>query len=108
MQNLIPKFRQSSIISEKPGYLSEKLKTLTTCDYHRVKIFLLKFYTRFLLNNAYKTVFGIFFILLRSWVINENSFSDCVETRLFWIFANNSRSKPNKKNPEKAFVDNDK
>ena len=30
MQNLIPKFRQSSIICEKPGYLSKKLKTLTT------------------------------------------------------------------------------
>ena len=27
------KFRQSSIISEKPGYLSEKLKTLTTSNY---------------------------------------------------------------------------
>ena len=30
MQNLIPKFRQSSIIPEKPGYLSEKLKILHT------------------------------------------------------------------------------
>ena len=30
MQNLIPKLRQSSLISKKPGYLSEKLKTLTT------------------------------------------------------------------------------
>ena len=28
MQNPIPKFKQSCIISEKPGYLSEKLKTL--------------------------------------------------------------------------------
>ena len=26
MQNPIPKLKQSSIISEKPGYLSEKLK----------------------------------------------------------------------------------
>ena len=33
MQNPIPKFRQSSIISEKPHYLSEKLKTLTTSNY---------------------------------------------------------------------------
>ena len=30
MQNLIPKFRQGCIISEKSGYLSEKLKTLTS------------------------------------------------------------------------------
>ena len=28
MQNAIPKFRQSSFIFEKPGYLPEKLKTL--------------------------------------------------------------------------------
>ena len=32
----IPKFRQSSIISKKPGYLSEKLKTLTSSNYHEV------------------------------------------------------------------------
>ena len=33
MQNPIPKFRQSSIISEKPGYLSEKLKTLISSKF---------------------------------------------------------------------------
>ena len=36
MQNSIPKFRQSSIISEKPGYLSEKLKILSSPYYNRV------------------------------------------------------------------------
>ena len=36
MQNLIPKFRQNHIISEKPGYLSEKLKTLASSNYHKV------------------------------------------------------------------------
>ena len=30
MQNLIPKLRQTSINSKKPGFLSEKLKTLTS------------------------------------------------------------------------------
>ena len=35
MQNLIPKFSQSSIISEKPGYFSEKLKALASSNYHR-------------------------------------------------------------------------
>ena len=34
MENLIPKFRQSSIISEKQGYFSEKLKTLMSSNYH--------------------------------------------------------------------------
>ena len=64
LQNLIPKFRQSSIISEKPGFLSEKLKTLTSFNYHRVQYFLLKFCTRFLLTNIDKRVFGIFLFCL--------------------------------------------
>ena len=34
MQNLIIKFRQSHITLEKPGYLSENLKTLTSSNYH--------------------------------------------------------------------------
>ena len=39
MQNLIPKFERSSIISEKTHYLSEKLKlknwqSLTTIEYN--------------------------------------------------------------------------
>ena len=32
----------------------------------------LKFCARFLLNNVYKKIFGIFSILFRSWVINKN------------------------------------
>ena len=36
MQNSIPKFGQSSINSEKLGGLSEKLRTLTSSDYHKV------------------------------------------------------------------------
>ena len=36
MQNPQPKFRQGSIVSEKPGYLSGKLKTLMGSNYHRV------------------------------------------------------------------------
>ena len=34
--NLIPTYRQSPIASKKPGYLSEKLKTLSSSNYHRV------------------------------------------------------------------------
>ena len=52
-----------------------------------------------------KIVFGIFFILFRPWVINENVKNGCVETRSFLIFANNSRSKQNEKNPKQPFVD---
>ena len=39
MRNPIQKFNQSSIVFEKPGFLSEKLKTLTSSNYHRVQIF---------------------------------------------------------------------
>ena len=42
MQNVIQKFRQSSIVFEKPGILSEKLKTLTSSNYPTVQYFLLK------------------------------------------------------------------
>ena len=64
MQNLTPRLMQSSIISEKLGYFSEKLKTLTSSNHHRVEYFLLKFYVHCLLNNVYKWVFGIFLFCL--------------------------------------------
>ena len=50
MQNAIQKFRQSSIVFEKPGILSENLKTLTSSNYPTVQYFLLKLRTRFLLT----------------------------------------------------------
>ena len=59
MQNTIQKFRQSSIVFEKPGILSENLKTLTSSSYPTVQYFLLKLHTRFLLTNVYKRVCGI-------------------------------------------------
>ena len=63
MQNTIQKFRQSSIVFEKPGILSENLKTLTSSNYPTVQYFLLKLRTRFLLTNVCKSVCGVFFIL---------------------------------------------
>ena len=47
MQNAIQKFRQSSIVFEKPGILSENL---TSSNYPTVQYFLLKLRTRFLLT----------------------------------------------------------
>ena len=44
------KFRQSSIVFEKPNILSENLKTLTCSNYPAVQFFLLKRRTRFLLT----------------------------------------------------------
>ena len=108
MQNSILQCGQNSTICQKPGYLQEKLRTLTTFNYHRVQYFLLKFYTLFLRNNVYKRVLGIFLFCL-SWVINKDikilRFCECVETSPFLIFANNSWSKQNKKNLEHPFVD---
>ena len=64
MQNAIQKFRQNSIVLEKPGILSENLKTLTSSNYPTVQYFLLKLRTRFLLTNVYKRVCGIFLFYL--------------------------------------------
>ena len=92
MQNPLLKFRRSSI-SKKPGYLSEKFwRALTTIEFY---IFVLRFCTRFLLTNVYKMVFGISFTMFTSSVIDKPSFCECVETRSFLIFANNSRFKQN-------------
>ena len=60
MQNTIQKFRQSSIVFEKPGILPKNLKTLTSSNYPTVQYFFLKLRTRFLLTNVYKRMCGIF------------------------------------------------
>ena len=36
MQDAIPKLKQSPIIPDKPDNLSEKLKTLTSSNHHRL------------------------------------------------------------------------
>ena len=41
MQGTLQKFRQSSIVFEKPGILSKNLKTLTSSNYPTVQYFLL-------------------------------------------------------------------
>ena len=64
MQNPIQKFKQSSIVFEKPGIFSENLKNLTSSNYPTVQYFLLKLRTRFLLTNVYKRVCGIFLFYL--------------------------------------------
>ena len=64
MQNPIQKFRQSSTVFEKPGFLSKNLKTLTSSNYPTVQYFLLKRHARFLLTNVYKRVCGNFLFCL--------------------------------------------
>ena len=64
MQNTIQKFRQSSIVFEKPAILYENLKTLTSSNYRTVQYRSLKSRTRFLLTNVYRRVCGIFFYFI--------------------------------------------
>ena len=54
MQNTIRKFRQSSIIFEKPGILSENLKNLTSSNYPTVQYFMLNFAQIFYLPMSTK------------------------------------------------------
>ena len=70
-----------------------KIKNFDQLQLPQRLIFLPKFCTGFLLNNVYKSLFGIFFIFFRSWVINKTVKSKCVETRSFFIFASNSKPK---------------
>ena len=99
MRNPIQKFTQSSIVFQKPGFLSENLKTLTRFNYHRVNYFLLKLRTRFLLTIVYKRVFFKFCLDL---VICKNKKRPAFYTLIFYILINNSRSKQNKKIPEQT------
>ena len=104
MQNLIPKLRQTSIISKKPEKNWKLWQALTTIEFN---IFFAEIlHTPFLLSNVYKRVCRIFFIFLKkSWVINKSVKKSVQKPDLFLIFANNSRFKQNKKNPAHPFVD---
>ena len=109
MQNPIQKFKQSSIVFEKPGILSENLRSLLSSNNPTVQYFLLKLCTRFLLTDVYKRVSGIFFILFRSRVINKNVKRPGFYALGFYIFINDSRSKQqqqqNKISDTHSFVD---
>ena len=59
----------------------------------------------FYLVMSTKACAGFFLILFRSWVTDKSVKHEFAETRSFLIFANNSRSKQNKKSPTHPFVD---
>ena len=83
MQNTIQKFRQSSIVFEKPGILSGNLKTLTSSNYPTVQYFLLKRCTRFLLTNVYKRVWDFFFFFYLDLELFEKVKKDLISTHSF-------------------------
>ena len=86
MPNATQTFRQGPIVFEKPGFLSEKLETLTSSNYHRVQKFFLKLRTRFLLTNIYKSVFGIFFLFCLDLELFTKIKKDLVSTESFFTF----------------------
>ena len=63
MQNIIQKFRQGSMVFEKPGILFANLKTLTSSNYPTVQYFFLEHRTCFVLTNVCKRVRAFFFRL---------------------------------------------
>ena len=64
MQNPLQKFKQSSIVLEKPDTFSENLKTLTSSNYPTNQYFLSEILTPFLFINIYKRVCRIFFYFI--------------------------------------------
>ena len=88
----IQKFRQRSIVFEKPVILSESLKTLMSSNHARVQLFVLKLHTGFLLTNAFLFCLDLELCekVEKTWLL---------QTR-FLHFFNNSRSKQNQKIPK--------
>ena len=65
MQHHIQKFRQSSIVFEKPGILPEKLKTMMSSNCQRVA----EIFHMFPTYQCLEKVVWEFFLLFRSWGI---------------------------------------
>ena len=105
MQNPIQKFRESSAVSEKPGILSEKSKTLSS-PITKLHILLLKLYTRIPPTNIYKTACSRFLFCVDLELFAEIKKDHTHRNQVFYIFIKNSRSKQSKrKSPEHAFID---
>ena len=108
MQNPIQKFRERSAVFEKPGILSEKSKTLSS-PITKLRILLLKLYTRIPPTNIYKTACSrfLFCVDLELFAeIKKDPFLHTHSNQVFYIFIKKSRSKQSKrKSPEHAFTD---
>ena len=83
MQNTIQKFRQSSIVSEKPGILSENSKTLTSSNYPTVQYFLR---IDFLLNQCLQKGVRDFFKFCLDLELFAKHEKDLVSTHSFFKF----------------------
>ena len=93
MQNPIQKFRQSSIVFEKPDILSENLKTLTSSNYPSIPLFSSIFFAKtshtFSTYHCLKKGVWEFFLFYLDLELLAEIIKDLVSTHSFFI--NNSR-----------------
>ena len=107
MQNPIQKFRKSSIVFEKPGILSENLKTSKSSNYPTNQYFLPKLRTSFLLTNVYKSVCGIFLFCLDLELFEKKLKKNLVSGNSFFTLLLTTQDLNKiKKNPAHSLVDN--
>ena len=97
MQNPIPKLRQTSIISKKPGFCLKIWKLWRAPTTTELNVFYWKFAHVFYMITPTKECSEFFLILFRSWVINKSVKIECIETR----------SKQNKNNSAYPFCRHD-
>ena len=103
MQNPIQRFRQSSIVFDKPDILSVNFKTLTSSNYPTVQFYLLRLCTRLLPTNVYKNLCGIFLFCLDLELYLQKLKRPGFYILVCYTFINNSRSKQNKKKSRTFF-----
>ena len=93
MQNILQKFKQSSIVFKKPGILSENLKSWKAPTILQFNIFWWNFAYIFYLPISSKACVGFFKFHLDLELFTKNFY-----TLLFYTFIKNSRSKQKKQN----------
>ena len=104
MQSTIQKFRQRSVVFEKPGVLSENLKTLTSSNYPTVQIFFCwNFAHVFYLPLSTKGLVEFFKFYL-DLALFANIKKDLVSTHSFFTLTLITQDLNQKKNPTHHFV----
>ena len=102
MQNSIQKFRQSSIVFQKPGILSENLKILTTLNYLTVHYWNSAHISYLPMSTKGCAGFFLFCLYLELFAKIKK---DVVSKHSFFTFLLITQiNKQNKQNPEHAFV----
>ena len=94
---------QSSIGFDRPGILSENLKTLTSSNYSSI-FFAETSHTFSTYQCLQKRVWDFFYFIKILSYLKKLKKTWFLHTR-FYTFINNSRSKQNKKNPAHPYVD---